>query len=189
MKDYSQVLETAKVQYKLYKANHELFAQWIKSRKHKFTLTANQTAILQMIPNGKSLWLDSFGYALGSKNIISIEEKKYKKVFGSFFPNMYFKEDIFSEETCKILNKLITPASVVIYFSPLFKYLLEDELYKQLTVLKTSFPDSKIIVGLDSIFLDFNKIKWSVDSVINRISFATNSNILKLDETRIVIQC
>ena len=189
MIDYSQVLESTKVQYQLYKSNHELFAQWVKTRKHKFTLTANQSSIMQMIPSGKSLWLDSFGFALGSKNIISVEERKYQKVFGSFFPNMYFKDDIFSKETCKLLNKLVAPLSVVIYFSPAFKYLTEDDLCQRLNNLKSNFPNSKIIVGIDTIFIDFNKIKWSVNSVINRISIATNSSIINLDDTRIIIQC
>ena len=52
--------------YALYKNSQPLFKKWIKEKHTKITTDKYSEFILDNLPEGRSLWIDSFGYCFKS---------------------------------------------------------------------------------------------------------------------------
>ena len=183
------VLDTKKVQYALYKGNHPAFEQWMKNRHKNTVLTNEQEIILNKISD-KSLWIDSAGFTFSKyyPDIISIEDRKYEKVLGKI-NNVYYKDQLLSVNTNTILNKLINPNFVVFYYSPSFKYVTLPELKVFINQFINSYPQARIILMIDTTFLDFNKIKFTLEYIIDDLkkSIKNNSNCTQVNEKDVII--
>jgi hypothetical protein len=122
--------------------------------------------ICRLLPEGRSVWIDSAGDST-KPNIIVFEHKKWKEIFDPRLPIKYY--DNFSSPTLvQIINKYICPASVVIYESDELKYLTPQELITKLDFLHRSYS-AKLIVYINLLHIDFNKLKYTPIHVLNLI--------------------
>ena len=80
LSSYKNATNSLKQNYSTYFLQIENFAWWMKKRKGKNTKN-KQNNILKLLPAGKSVWINNFGYAFINENpnIISFENKKNKK--------------------------------------------------------------------------------------------------------------
>ena len=143
--------------------------------------------ILELIPpHGKSVWIDSNGTDI-SENIIAFEHHKWKGIFETDAIKYY--KDFYSNTLHNAVKKYITPSSIVMYNSFELKYINENELVKILNFLIDCYQ-SKLIIHVDTIFIDFNKLKYSVDYIIKKVenNIKKKSNIHKLDNLEYIFE-
>jgi hypothetical protein len=128
-----------------------------------------RTEILDLVPNGKSVWFDNRGQYF-SKNAIVFEQHKWKQVLQAKGndKDVYFYKNFFSPTMVGVINRYIKPASVVINHSTHFKYVTPEELTNNLKFLIDSYR-VKILVSLNMLWIDFNKIKYTNQSVVNQV--------------------
>jgi hypothetical protein len=132
----------------------------------------HQAIILNLLPNGKSVWIDSCGDGVNS-DIVAFENEKWQGIFDSSTIK-YYKE--FNSPTLvQAINKYINPLSVVIYQSDEFKYINEQELINKINLLVKSYS-TKLLIYIDIIFIDFNKLKYSNQHIIENTKKHINQN-------------
>ena len=131
----------------------------------------HQDYLLKLIPEGKSVWLDSFGHGLGS-NIIPFENQKWKTIFDQ--PNnIKYNNNFRSPTLIQSINKYIKPSSIIIYQSEEFMYVNKKELIDIIKFLIKSFPKIKLLIYIDTTFIDYNKLKFTGKHIIE----STQKNI------------
>jgi hypothetical protein len=142
-----------------YSITHPLFKQCIDSNHSELD---TQRLILNLISNQKSIWIDSFGRGL-SPDFISIEQDQYSIALENF-SNVYFRKDLNNIKTHNELMQTFNPEIVVYYKSEFFKYLTVPELVSKITELVYVY--GKLIIYIDTVFMDYNKLKYPINNVI-----------------------
>lgn len=135
----------------------------------KFRNKDNQQNILKLLPQGPSVWIDSNGVDINS-NIIAFENIKNKDILES--KNIRYYKNIFSKTLYQVINKYIKPSSIV-FLSEEFKYISDNQLIDNINFLKEYIP-CKIIIHINTIFIDFNKLKYPITSIIEKIKKNTD---------------
>jgi len=138
----------------------------------------NQSDILNLLPKGKSVWIDSGGDGINS-DITAFENRKWKTIFNSKTIKYYEKFD--SLTLVKAINRYINPSSIVIYQSDEFRYINVQELINKINFLIKSYS-TKILIYLDNTFIDFNKLKYSNQHIIEH----TKKNITRNSTVHII---
>lgn len=138
-----------------------------------------QKTILELLPSGKSVWIDSNGSDISS-NIIAFENIKWKGIFKS--TDIKYYKDFYSQTLTQTIKKYIKPSSIVIYQSCEFRYINEQKLIDNINFLIKSYPTT-LLIYIDTIFIDFNKLKYSNQYIIEKTKENINqkSNIYKLN--------
>ena len=146
----------------------------------------HQTDILNLLPSGKSVWIDSYGDGINS-NIVAFENERWKVVFDSTTVK-YYKE--FNSPTLiQAVNKYINPSSIVIYQSDEFKYINKQELIDKINFLIKSYP-TKLLIYIDTIFIDFNKLKYSNQHIIENTKkhITQNTTVHVIDDFKYIFE-
>jgi len=177
MKSYEDGTLTHSVRqiYSLYKANHPLFDEWMRSKHKPITCLDINNTILNLISDKKSIWIDSFGYGL-SDNFISIEHYRFHSLLGNL-SNIYFRQGLHNIKTYNELIQTFNPEIVVYYKSEFFKYLTVSELIAKLKELKSIF--NNLIIYMDLLYIDYNKLKYPITHVISQIHEIFPKSIIK----------
>lgn len=136
----------------------------------KFRNKDHQQDILKLLPQGTSVWIDSNGVDINS-NILAFENIKNKDILES--KNIRYYKNIFSKTLYQAINKYIKPLSIVFYQSEEFKYISDGQLVDSINFLKECIP-CKIIIHINTIFIDFNKLKYPITSIIEKIKKNTD---------------
>jgi hypothetical protein len=124
--------------------------------------------ILSFTQGKRSLWVDSFGHCFSSQypNIISIEPIFAQQMLKTI-PNTYCRQNLKDLSTHHELKDTFKPEIVVYFKSTLFKYITVPELIKQVSDFSKIYPALCIYIDLQ--FIDFNKIKYPIDHIIQQI--------------------
>jgi len=133
-----------------------------------------RTEILDLVPNGKSVWFDNRGQCL-SQNAVVFEEHKHRQVLQAKGndKDVYFYKNFFSPTMVGVINRYIKPTSIVCNNSSHFKYVTPEELTHSLKFLIDSYR-VKILVSFNMMWIDFNKIKYTNQSVVNQVLKSLN---------------
>tara|TARA_R110000868_G_C10446221_1_gene725903 strand:+ start:36 stop:572 length:537 start_codon:yes stop_codon:yes gene_type:complete len=131
-----------------------------------------QKNILELLPNGKSVWIDSYGSYNNDPNVISFENAKWKGIFKS--ADIKYYKDFYSPTLYESINKYIKPSSIVIYGSCEFRYINKQELMDNINFLIKSYH-TKLLIYIDTVFIDFNKLKYSPQHIIEETKKHTDS--------------
>ena len=148
----------------------------------------HQDYLLKLIPKGKSVWLDSFGHDLGS-NIIPFENQKWKTIFS--LPNsIKYYNNFRSPTLIQSINKYIKPLSIIIYQSEEFMYVNKKELIDIIKFLIKSFPKIKLLIYIDTIFIDYNKLKFTGKHIIENTqkNITQNTTIHTYDKFKYIFE-
>ena len=143
--------------------------------------------ILSQLPKGKSVWIDSNGDGT-QENIVVFEHRKWQGIFDPRVPIKYYDE-FESKTMVQAINKYITPTSIVIHESEEFRYVTPEELCKKINYLDTSF-DTKILLYVNMIFIDYNKLKFTKGHIINHIvsNFGEKIKVHVLDNFKYLLE-
>ena len=162
------IVSSIRVQYSLYKATHPLFQKWMRQRHKTIQKDDIDDLILGFTQNKRSLWIDSFGHCfLGhDPNIISIEPVFAQPMLKAI-TNTYCRPNLQDLETHIELAETFKPEIVVYFKSTLFRYITVPELIKQVSDFRKIYPALCIYIDLQ--FIDFNKIKYPIDHVMQQI--------------------
>lgn len=172
MKSYSdsQLKTNIRPQFTLYKGTHPLFRKWM-SEKHK-TIVKEEVheIILQRIGNKRSLWIDSFGHCFNSynTNIISVEYMRVQNLLKGL-PNIYCRPNLDSLTTHIELAETFDPEIVVYFKSLLLHYVTIPELVQKITEIKDVY-NVPICVYLDLIYINYNKMKYPINDIVQQIN-------------------
>lgn len=162
-----------KVLFSLYSATRENFKYWLIQRKNKkISLSKKQKLLLQLLKNKSSVWLDGFGFGLKHLNnkIISIENSNFKPLLNKIPHNncIYFSKNIYSNTSLNLINKKIMSDIIIIDYEKT-SYTTTSELTKFLHDLHNIFKARKLIVCVDLRKIDFNKLKFTYNEIIEGI--------------------
>lgn len=130
----------------------------IKSKIH-------QKYMLELLPSGKSVWIDS-GADNINPDIIAFEHQKWKGIFES--TDIKYYRDFFSKTVHQSINKYIKPSSIVIYQSCEFRYVDEQTLVNNIIFLIGEYS-FKLLIYIDTVFIDFNKLKYTPQQIIKNV--------------------
>jgi len=158
VKNYNEAMLSIDNKITIYKNEHENFYFFI-NKKPLDSLLHNK--IINLLPTGNSVWIDSFGYAMCMERIISFENRYNKEVFDGLSKEykIHLTEDFLAKSTIKTIEKIYKPSSIVFYFSPFLKYTTLEEYNNFLNIYFNSFLKTKIILLLDLKHIRFNRIK------------------------------
>ena len=148
----------------------------VEAKKTIYNLIHNKTClldILNLLPKGKSVWIDSFGDGI-NPNIIAFENRHWKNIFNSSTIKYY--GDFYSSALIQSINKYIKPTSIVIYQSMEFRYINEKELLEKMKFLIKSYP-TKLLIYINTIHIDFNKLKYSSQHIIKNTKKNINQDM------------
>ena len=186
----ARVLNNVRVQYSMYKANHPLFAKWMREKHKKIQKELSDNLILDLIENKKSMWIDSFGYCFNTYNsdIISIEDFRRSSNLLKGIPNIYFRPNLHNLIHHEELLETFKPEIVVYFKSQIFKYLTVPELIKKISGLKNIYATQVLCIYLDLQFIDFNKLKYPITHIIDQIQHSfPNATLKRLAFTGLLI--
>ena len=131
-----------------------------------------QEIILNLLDNKTSIWLDGFGFALRNFNnkIISIEQQRFKNILNKIKNNnyIYFSNNLFSEKSLNIINKKFI-SDVVVVDTQIFNYTTTIEIINFLKNLYKIFKERKLIICIDLKKIDFNKLKFTNNEILEEI--------------------
>jgi hypothetical protein len=152
----------------------------------KIKTKVHQKTILDLLPSGKSVWIDSNGSNISS-NIIAFENIKWKGIFN--LTDIKYYRDFYSQALSQVIKKYIKPSSIVIYQSCEFRYINEKKLIDNINFLIKSYP-IKLLIYIDTVFIDFNKLKYSNQCIMEKTRESINqkSNIYKLDDFKYIFE-
>lgn len=190
IKNYNEVTYSTDIKTTIYKNEHENFYFFINRQSIDSPL---HNKIVNMIPAGNSIWIDSFGYAMGMERIISFENRHNKEVFDALDKKykIHLTGDFSSKSTIKTIEKIYKPSSIVFYFSPFLKYLTLEECNNFLNVYFSSFPKTKIILLLNLKHIRFNRIRLTntqaIEIICNHIP-RLQTKIEKLDTFKYILE-
>ena len=169
IKDYSEFIHSAENKTIIYKRDYINFSLF-NDKKPLDSFLHNK--IIATLPAGNSIWIDSFGYAMGLEKIISFENRYFKEVFDTLnikSKKIHFTGDFLATRTIKTIEKIYNPSSLVFYFSPFLKYKTLKEYNFFLNLYFNFFPKRKIILLTDLKFVNFNRIVFTNDMAVNEI--------------------
>ena len=144
-------------------------------------------SIRSHMPKGKSVWIDSNGDSI-RENIIAFEHRKWQGVFDPRVPIKYY-DDFKSDTMFQAINRYIRPTSVVIYESEEFRYVTPETLCDNLKFLHGSV-DTKILIYIDLIGVDYNKLKYTKEKIIDdiKINFGKKIIVHGLDHFKYLLE-
>jgi hypothetical protein len=172
--DSLNLLKNSKrVLFSMYSVSKENFKYWLIARKNKkISISKKQEIILNLLDNKTSIWLDGFGFALRNFNnkIISIEQQRFKNILNKIKNNncIYFSKNLFSDNSLKIINKKFISNVVVVDFQ-IFQYNTLLEIINFLKNLYKIFKERKLIICIDLKKIDFNKLKFTNNEILEEI--------------------
>lgn len=124
-----------------------------------FTNTLNK-----ILPLGKSVWIDSAG--VPNKNRYVFENRKWKGIFKS--KKIKYYGDFFSPTLMHSIKKYINPNFIVLKDCEEFRYLTPQELTNKIEII-SHFYQTKIFLCIHTILLDFNKLKYPNNLIIENV--------------------
>ena len=138
VKNYNEAMYSIDNKITIYKNEHENFYFFI-NKKPLDSLLHNK--IINLLPTGNSVWIDSFGYAMCMERIISFENRHNKEVFDGLSKEykIHLTGNFLAKSTIKTIEKIYKPSSIVFYFSPFLKYTTLEEYNNFLTIYFNSF--------------------------------------------------
>ena len=162
-----------RVLFSMYSVSKENFKYWLVARKNKkISVSKRQEIILNLLDNKTSIWLEGFGFALRNFNnkIISIEQQRFKNILNKIKNNncIYFSNNLFSDKSLNIINKKFISNVVVVDFQ-IFEYTTLLEIINFLKNLYKIFKERKLIVCIDLKKIDFNKLKFTNNEILEEI--------------------
>jgi len=182
IKDYSEFIHSVENKTAIYKSEHENFRSFIDKKPLDSFL---HNKIIETLPVGNSIWIDSFGYAMGMEQIVSFEHRYFKEVFDRLSiknKKIQFAGDFLAIRTIKTIEKIYNPSSLVFYFSPFLKYKTLEEYNLFLHLYFDSFSDKKIILLTDLKFVNFNRITVTNTMAVNEICNNISKEQLKIHQ-------
>ena len=168
IESYNDFELTVDSKKKVYESMHE--------QKHNDFIT-------KLLPKGKSVWIDSCGDSY-NPNIVAFEESKWKGIFDPKKLIKYYSS-LKSPTFIQAINKYINPTSIVMYESEAFRYVTVEEIQDNISYLLDSF-NCKLIIYLDMRFIDFNKLKYSHEHILQTIN--QNFKIHTIDNFKYVLE-
>ena len=165
--------------YALYKNSQPLFKKWIKEKHRKITTDKYSEFILDNLPQGRSLWIDSFGYCFKSynPNIYSIE-LKMRECFLKNLPDILCEDGFYKIMDMHInYAKTLNPTSLVLYDSGLLKYYNIDEYIAFFKNMQNIYK-IPIFIKLNLLFADFNRLKYNYNDIGNMMESTIPSSII-----------
>lgn len=168
VKNYNEATYSTDDKITIYKNEHENYYFFI-NKKPLDSLLHNK--IVNLLPTGNSVWIDSFGYAMCMKRVISFEHRHNKEVFDGLSKEykIHLAGDFLAKSTIKTIEKIYKPSSIVFYFSPFLKYKTLEEFNTFLTVYFNFFLKRKLILLIDLTFIKFNRIRLTNTEAIKII--------------------
>lgn len=165
--------------YLLYKNSQPLFKKWIKE-KHKTILTDKYSKfILGNLPQGRSVWFDSFGYCFKTfnKDIYSVE-LRMRESFLKNLPDILCEDGFYENmDAHRYYANTLNPKSIVLYDSGMLKYYNIDE-YVSFFKNMQEIYNVPIFIKINLVFLDFNRLKYRYSDIGNIIeNMIPNSKI------------
>ena len=162
-----------RVLFSMYSVSKENFKYWLVARKNKkISVSKRQEIILNLLDNKTSIWLDGFGFALRNFNnkIVSIEQQRFKNILNKIKNNncIYFSNNLFSDKSLNIINKKFISNVVVVDFQ-IFEYTTLLEIINFLKNLYKIFKERKLIICIDLKKIDFNKLKFTNNEILEEI--------------------
>ncbi len=150
VKNYKDIIKfDSKIQNLLFqKLHNKHFSQKLKSLTTKH----------------KTVYIDSG--ATPNKNTFVFENFKWKNVIKQ--KNIKFYKDFYSNTMAQSINKYIKPDVVVFENSEEFKYITPNKLKHKIKIISAKY-DAKLFICIDTVFLDFNKVKYTNDFIIKDI--------------------
>jgi len=176
-KDLS-LIGSIRVQYSLYKSTHPLFQRWMRQRHKTIQKDDIDDLVLEYTRDKKSLWIDSFGHCFSKYDpkIISIEPV-FAQAMLKTIPNIFCRGDLQNPDTHQEIAKTFNPEIVVYFKSTIFKYITISKLTENVLALRNIYPALCIYIDLQ--FINYNKIKYPVNNVIQQIQENLPSATLK----------
>lgn len=184
MKQYTDLRTNTRTQYSLYKATHPLFNQWMKQRRTGVKHNAFSELIFDNLPQGPSVWIDSFGkcFKEHKDDIFSVEHVKYVNVLQGL------SGVILADDVLKYNIDSVGSTSIVFYDSQILTYRTPDHYIGMLLNFKAMYPDKMIVVKSNFIFVDFNRLKFTYTNIYDYIlSKIPNSTLKSMGLTEAVI--
>lgn len=152
--------------YALYRNSQSLFKKWIKEKHKKITTDKYSQFILDNLPVGRSLWIDSFGYCFKTynKDIYSIE-LKMRQSFLNNLPDIQYDDGFYENMNIhRFYARTLNPKSIVLYDSGMLKYYNIDE-YVSFFKNMQEIYNVPIFIKLNLVFADFNRLKYRYSDV------------------------
>lgn len=164
-----------------------LDSQSKKTIYKRLHLGKNMEHIEKLLPPGKSVWIDSNG-DIGKSHIVSFENEKWREVFDADASRKFYKTFL-SDVMVNAIQKYIQPTSVVIYESEEIKYLDVPQLIEKINHIVSCF-DCKVIVYVDLLFADFNKLKYTHNSIATKVkeNITSNNKLHNIDDFKYIIE-
>jgi len=167
-----------RVLFSMYSVSKENFKYWLVARKNKkISVSKRQEIILNLLDNKTSIWLDGFGFALSNFNnkIISIEQQRFKNILNKIKNNncIYFSNNLFSDKSLNIINKKFISNVVVVDFK-ILEYTTPLEIINFVKNLYKIFKERKLIICIDLRKIDFNKLKFTNNEILEEILINLN---------------
>lgn len=169
IKDYSEFIDSIENKTIIYERQQQNFRLFMQKKPLNSFL---HQKLVKILPIGHSVWVDSFGYAMGMEQIVSFEDRYFKEVFdtlGIKNKKIHFAGDFLATRTIKTIEKIYNPSSLVFYFSPFLKYKTLEEFKSFLNQYFSFFPKRKIILLTDLKFVNFHRIILTNDMAIDVI--------------------
>ena len=162
-----------RVLFSMYSVSKENFKYWLVARKNKkISVSKRQEIILNLLDNKTSIWLDGFGFALRNFNnkIVSIEQQRFKNILNKIKNNncIYFSNNLFSDKSLNIINKKFISNVVVVDFQ-ILEYTTLLEIINFVKNLYKIFKERKLIICIDLKKIDFNKLKFTNNEILEEI--------------------
>ena len=149
---------------------NENFAWWMKKRKGKNTKN-KQNNILKLLPAGKSVWINNFGYAFINENpnIISFENKKNKKFLEKINHKgkILYSENSLSKTTLQYITKYQKPTSVVLRYGHQYTDLKNTA--KKLNDIIKYLPNTNIFIILEFEHIYYNRLRYTQKHFTNSL--------------------
>ena len=174
---------------KIIKNYNELGELSIDSKKiiyFKIKNKIHQKYMLELMPKGKSVWIDS-GADDSNPNITVFENLKWKGIFES--TGIKYYRNFFSKTVHQSINKYIKPSSIVMYQSCEFRYVNEQTLINNINFL-IGEHFSKLLIYIDTVFIDFNKLKYTPQQIIKNVEIKLKSKckVHNIDDFKYVFE-
>lgn len=166
--NYDNAVFNFRANYQIYKMTHINFISWLKQRKNKQAILSDaQKIFIERNINKKNIFIDSFGYFF-NKGSICIENIRYEKIFHKILDpkkKFYTTNNFFSDDVTNFIKKE-SPQYVVFFYSIVLRYNTIEKLSELINCFKKKLEHINLLLFIDMIYLDFNKIKYTnIDAI------------------------